>query len=73
MVIMYVMLWYFGIFFPVLVYCVKKNLATLELNGNQGRNGQMLWKNVWPTVEASFLPPFLCRERESRPKVVKAN
>jgi hypothetical protein len=24
-----VMLWQFGIFFPVLVYCDKKNLATL--------------------------------------------
>jgi hypothetical protein len=22
-------LWYFGIFFPVLVFCTKKNLATL--------------------------------------------
>jgi hypothetical protein len=22
--------WQFGIFFPVLVYCVKRNLATLE-------------------------------------------
>jgi hypothetical protein len=26
-----VILWYFGIFSPVLVYCDKKNLATLKM------------------------------------------
>jgi hypothetical protein len=27
-------LWYFGIFFPVLMFCAKKNLATLLLNSS---------------------------------------
>jgi TPR repeat protein len=29
------MLWEFGIFPPILVYCVKKNLATLNANSNE--------------------------------------
>jgi hypothetical protein len=35
-------LWSFGLFFPVLVFCTKKNLATLLPNSNKNAHHQSL-------------------------------
>jgi hypothetical protein len=61
-------LWQFGIFSPVLVYCVKKNLATLSQRGLRPR--WLLFKDT-PIISCAEGPHFdvgITKKRSARPR-----
>jgi hypothetical protein len=59
----YYILWSFGIFFPVLVSCIKKNLATLATGRRvEARKGVGCWVARW----FAFKPKILIWENFGR-------